>query len=745
MPRMMRKKKDNVSAAGETELSGTVESVVYRNEANDYAVIELATEDGRLLTAVGILPYIGEGEEVRLFGGWTHHAEYGEQFAVSAFEKQLPTEASAILRYLSAKNVKGIGPVTALKIVNRFGDDTFDVIENHPDFLTDIPGISPKKAAAISESFREVSGIRSLMMFCRNHIGSSSITRIYQKWGTGAVGIIQKNPYILCTEVEQIGFDRADAIAASLGFERSNPLRLSAGIDYVLRFNAGMNGHACLPYERLLDAAVATLECDRAALEAHIPKMVKEGKLLAYPVGDRTYLYSPGIGEDEGYVAQKLCLLDRYAPAVSASDIGRLIERLESEWGISYCREQREAIFRAFESGVMIVTGGPGTGKTTIVRALMRIFDLLGFKVGLAAPTGRAAKRMSETTNVEAKTIHRLLEVQKVSETKPVFGRDEANPLEENAVIIDEASMIDLPLMAALLRAVPRDGRVILIGDVSQLPSVGCGNVLSDLIESARFATVRLTEIFRQEKGSLIIENAHRINRGELPTLSKEALDFFLVARGSEESIPATILELVDERLPRKYGDDIRRTIQIITPSHRGRSGTENLNRLLAERMNPPTRRKKQLTFRDTVFREGDKVMQLRNNYELEWTRGSASGVGVFNGDIGYIAEVDPAEETMKVSFDERIVLYHKQEFEELEHAYAITVHKSQGSEYPVVIVPLYSCGQMLGTRNLLYTAVTRAKQMVVLVGRPDILADMVGNDRHTMRYTCLCDRLREG
>ncbi len=724
------------------ELAGTVESVVYQNKTNDYTVIELASDDGKLLTAVGAMPYVGEGEHVRLYGTWTHHSEYGEQFAVTAFEKELPSTASEILRYLSGRNVKGIGPVTALKIVNRYGDDTFDVIENHPEWLADIPGISPKKAADISESFREQTGIRSLMMFCKNHIGSASVSRIYQRWGPGAVGILQENPYVLCTELERIPFERADAIAEALGFDKNDPLRLGAGFLYVLRYNAQMNGHACLPSARLIEATAEELGADRGRLSELLPSLLEQGKLGSYTVQDTIYVYTPENGEDEAYVAEKLKVLDNVAVTVGTPDIERMIERLESEWSIAYCREQRQAIFEAFLRGVLIVTGGPGTGKTTVIRALMYLFDRFGFKVALAAPTGRAAKRMSEATAEEAKTIHRMLEMERVSETRPRFNRDESLPLDENVIIIDEASMIDLPLMAALLRAVKRGSRVILIGDVSQLPSVGCGNILSDLIASQRFATVSLSEIFRQEKDSLIITNAHRINAGELPLLSKTAVDFFFVARSLEEEIPETVANLIDERLPRRYGDEIREELQVITPSRKGRSGTENLNRILAGSMNPPSRRKKQIKFRDTVFREGDKVMQLRNNYELEWEKGSVNGVGVFNGDIGYIEEIDPSAEEMTVSYDGRRVVYHHEEFEELEHAYAITVHKSQGSEYPVVLVPLYACGSMLQTRNLLYTAVTRAKRMVLLVGRADILATMVKNNRQTVRYTCLRERL---
>ncbi len=491
-----------------------------------------------------------------------------------------------------------------------------------------------------------------------------------------------------------------------------------------------------------LAAAAQTLSLDEESVEAALEEEVRQGNAASHRIADREMIFSRTCEEAEQTVADRLSEISRGAVTFAHTDLVRLIDRMETEWGIQYAAMQRQAIGEALSSGVMIITGGPGTGKTTIIRALLRIFDILGFKTALAAPTGRAAKRMSEATVHEAKTVHRMLEMERTAEDVPRFRRDSENPLDEMAVIVDEASMIDLPLMASLVRAMRRGSRLILVGDADQLPSVGCGNVLSDLIASGAFPTVRLTEIFRQAEESLIVTNAHRINEGQMPLLDVKDADFFFLSRPQEESIVPTVVSLISQRLPKAYGADIRARIQVISPTRRGRAGTEQLNLALQAALNPPEKGKREVKAHGVVFRTGDRVMQIRNHYDLEWKKGDFEGMGVFNGDMGEIVKIDPEEETLSVSFDERIVKYEFSMLDELELAYAVTVHKSQGSEYPVVIMPLASAPPMLQTRNLLYTALTRAREKVILVGRREIVSQMVENDRQVLRYTGLQQRL---
>jgi len=723
-------------------VSGTVENVVYRNENNDYTVLEIATPENELITAVGIIPVTCEGEKLILRGAWSYHKDFGKQFGFEEYEKSLPSDEEGIIRYLSSGAIKGVGPATALRIVNRFRADSFDVIENHPEWLADIQGITMKKAAAISSAFREQAGLRDIMMLCKDYIATSEATRAYKRLGAGAASIIKENPYVLCDEEYGISFKKIDAFAKTLSFPPLDPIRILSAAKYLLSYNAATHGHTCLPMSILTKETSELVEADIAVIQEMLLDFCKDGSLSSYSKDGVNFVMTNEIFEAEEYISERLLELDLGASSFSRADVGLLVEKLELRLGIEYARMQKEAIYEALRNGVMILTGGPGTGKTTVVKALIEIFDSLGMKCALAAPTGRAAKRLSETTAREAKTVHRMLEMEITRERKSRFGRDERHPLDERVVIVDETSMMDLSLTAALLRAMKRGSRLILIGDADQLPSVGAGNVFADLIASEKIKIVRLTDIFRQSGESLIVTNAHRINRGEEPLLNVTDNDFFFVNREFEGDIKGTISSLITERLPKRYGAHIKNEIQVITPSKKGSGGVEVLNLELQARINPPAKFKKEKLSHGTVFREGDRVMQTVNNYDIEWEKNGYVGNGIFNGDIGVIDSINNTESTMTVRFDDKTVQYDFDLLEDLELAYAITVHKSLGSEYPVVIIPSYRCAPMLMTRNLLYTAVTRAKRMVIVVGRRDIPKKMVDNDREILRYTTLKERI---
>ena len=728
---------------GIEKLEGSVEQIVFCNEDNGYTVCDMALEDD-IVTVCGIMPMLCEGDRLCVYGKWVHSAKYGRQFSVEQYERVMPADIASMLRYLSSRAIKGIGPKTAAKIIEEFGEDSFDVIENHPEWLANIKGISTKVALAASESFKEQAGIRSAMMFFREYFGAATTVRIYKKWGSSSVDIAKKNPYRLCNEIEGIGFERADALANSLGLQNDNFDRIMSGLSYVLIKSASYNGHVCLPREKLCEAGAELLEVSAEEADRAISELIRMGRFKYVLQGEAQMIYLAEAYDEEKYVAEKLTLLDKMCATVDVSDIDRFIEREEAKAGIEYASLQKKAISDALRYGVMVLTGGPGTGKTTVVRALIHIFDSMGYEIALAAPTGRAAKRMSEATAMEAKTIHRLLEMSYDLEGRSVFNRNEFDLLDEQIIIVDEASMIDSALMCALLKAIKPGARLIIIGDSDQLPSVGAGNVLRDIIESGRFATVRLCEIFRQAQESLIVTNAHAINRGEMPNLAVKDKDFFFLRRDRDRDIAATVVDLCKNRLPRAYGNMARNGLQVICASRKGEAGTENLNVLLQQALNPRERGKSEHSFRERIFREGDRVMQTRNNYDIAWTReyDGKEGNGIFNGDIGIIESIEVAEREMTVIFDDRRVVYDFSLLEDLEHAYAITVHKSQGSEYPMVVMPMCSASQMLHTRNLFYTAVTRAQNMVILVGREDIIKEMVENNRRSMRYTGLCHRL---
>lgn len=723
---------------GLLSIEGSVEKIIYQNEENGYTVCEIFTPSDELFTLVGNMPYLSEGETISALGNWVNHATFGKQFKVEFYEKQLPATETAILKYLSSGAVRGIGKVTAQRIVSQFGADSFEVIEHNPQWLAEIPGISPKKAEQISASFAAQFGMRNVMMFCREYFGPTTAVRIYKKWGNGAVERIKQNPYILCGEIYGVGFEKADAIAKDLGIKKNAPERIAMGLKYVLMHNAASNGHSFLPLDKLCAVAKRLLSCEMNEIEDEAAALESRGEIVCVRHEGMKCAYLRDYYEAEKYTASKLCALDRAGKNLGEDNVLSLISMVERESNMEYAVLQKRAICQAASNGVFILTGGPGTGKTTVVRAIIRVFDAMGLRIALAAPTGRAAKRMSQSAGEEAKTIHRLLEMEYGAEDKLRFRKNENDQLEDDVIIIDEASMLDLMLTNALLKAIKPGARLILIGDVNQLPPVGAGHVFDDIIKSDRFATVELTHIFRQAQESLIVTNAHAVNHGEYMNLESKSGDFFFLPRQDDAQTAATIAELCKKRLPKSYGLTVFEGIQVITPSRKGDAGTEMLNSALQSAINPPARGKAEKKVRDFTLREGDKVMQIKNNYDIEWNKNGSQGFGIFNGDIGVIKKIDLSEELITVDFEDKICEYDYTMLDELELAYAITVHKSQGSEYPIVIMPLYRYTPKLLTRNLLYTAITRAQSIVILVGNGEVAKAMVDNNRQTKRYTGL-------
>lgn len=718
------------------ELRGNVEDVTFRREDNGFTVLELMSE-GELVTVVGVLPRINAGEELRLLGTWDHHPSFGRQFKAELCEHKLPATSADLLKYLSSGAVKGIGPVTAVKIVEAFGENTFDVLENDPVRLSKIKGISPAKAKNISAEFKAQFAVREVMIALeRFGMTYSECLGAYKAFGASSVETITRNPYLLCGELIGVGFERADQIAAALPEPPMESYRLFAGILHILRHNLS-NGHTCIPREKMYAPCYELLGSGMENTDAALNTLTAQRQIIAKTIEGREFLFLPNIYLAEKNAADRIAVILRFPPAGRAA-LDKDIEKVETARGIRYEDKQREAIVTAVKKGILILTGGPGTGKTTTINAILKLFESDGLDVTLAAPTGRAAKRMSEVTGREAKTIHRLLECEWDANDRAVFNRNARNPLSSNAVIVDELSMVDISLFSSLLEALPLGCRLVMVGDSDQLPPVGAGNVLHDLIASGLLPVVELKEIFRQAMESLIVMNAHRIVRGEMPELRRKDKDFFFIQRASAYEAAGLVGELCSKRLPAAYGYDAFRDIQVLCPSRKGEAGTKNLNKLLQERLNPPHKSKKEAVFRNGALREGDKVMQIKNNYDIVWTKGDENGAGVFNGDIGIVTRIDTAGQTMTIEFDEREVSYPFEEAAELELAYAVTVHKSQGNEFEAVVMPAVGVSGRLAYRNLLYTAVTRAKKLMVIVGARSQIQAMVENDRQTKRYSAL-------
>ncbi len=722
---------------GELYLDGVVEDIIYSNGENGYTVCTINC-GGEPITLVGIMPYIGEGETIRVQGDWQVHSTFGRQFRVDYFEKRLPTTVAAIKKYLASGAIKGIGPVTAERIVERFGEDTLDVIENNPRWLCDIRGISPKRADEIQRNYVEQFGMRNVMMFCNEFFGPALSVKIFKAYGSASIDIIKATPYRLCADIQGIGFEKADRVAMSVGIAPDSPDRADAGIVHTLNVAAMNGGHCYLPEHELIEAASRVLGVNEEVARAAAERLCTVERIKKFDIGEYKAYSLSELYSSEVYIAAKLQALSEFKFPFVLEGLDEQITVLEEKYGISYAPEQREAISFALTGGVTVITGGPGTGKTTVIKAILDICNILKFSCVLAAPTGRAAKRMFESSGKEAKTIHRMLEASISDNGHHHFQRDEENPIAQKVIIIDEMSMVDTNLMCALLKAVKLGSYLILIGDPDQLPPVGPGNCLNDIINSQKFNVVRLDKIFRQAEQSLIVVNAHAINRGEMPIINSRDNDFFFVEKRNTEEVKALLVAFVSERLPKRYNADPLEDIQVISCTRKGALGTYELNTLFQNVLNPKSNKKNEKKYGSVLFREGDKVMQIKNDYDLEWKRGAESGTGVFNGDIGRISEIDTRNETVTVDFEGRMTEYDFSQLDELEHAYAVTAHKSQGSEYRIVVIPSFDAPFPLMTRNLLYTAVTRAKDMVVIVGSSRSLSVMVGNDRIPVRHTAL-------
>lgn len=739
---------ENRQQTEDETINGYVDHIIYRNADNGYTVLVMICDEEEV-TCVGTFSDIAEGENIEAHGNYNDHPTYGRQFAVKSFEEKAPKDEMAIERYLGSGAIKGVGIALAARIVRHFKSDTFRIIEEEPERLAEVKGISERKAMEIADQVNAKRDLRQAMIFLQQYgISTTLAVKIYNTYGQEIYGILKENPYRMADDVDGVGFRTADEIASRVGIRTDSDFRIRSGIQYAL-LQASNEGHTYLPMPELTQRASNLLQIEPEYIEKHYMNLAMDRKIIMRQAGNTTQIYASSFFYMEANTATMLKQLNANFN-VPDIEIEERLRQIEKQTKMDLDEHQVEAVKEAVRNGLLVITGGPGTGKTTTINTIIRYFELEGMDIFLAAPTGRAAKRMSETTGFEARTIHRMLELNGGMEGNAGFEKNEQNPLETDVIIIDEMSMVDISLMYALLKAIAAGTRLILVGDVNQLPSVGPGSVLKDIIDSNEFHTVKLTKIFRQASTSDIIVNAHKINRGEPVSLDNKSMDFFFLKRYEADKIINVTLQLIKQKLPKFVGAS-EYDIQVLTPMRKGLLGVERLNGILQMYLNPADKRKREKEHGGTIFREGDKVMQTKNNYQLEWEIRSKyglcidKGTGIFNGDMGIIEEINDFAETMTVSFDEgRMVEYPYKLLDELELAYAVTIHKSQGSEYPVVVIPLLSGPRMLMNRNLLYTAVTRAKKCVTIVGNDITFNQMIENNSQLKRYSGLRDRLTE-
>ena len=736
-----------MNALGErVTVEGSVDAVIFQNEENGYTVLLLRVDgEDEPITVVGCIPCAAAGEGMTVTGVWVNHPVHGPQLSAESVERRLPQEEEDIVSYLSSGILKGIGPATAQRLVERFGADTLRVLEEEPERLRTIKGITAKKAMELSEAFRALTGLRQVMEFlARYDLPVYLAMAVQRTYGDNALQMLRDDPYILSRAQFGVDFAVADAIAISMGFSGDDPCRLRAAIEYELAHNAG-NGRVFLPREKLLAATAQLVDVDTDMVEAALDKLIDSFAVVEKPIANVRGCYLPRLYQAETFVAQRLLSMLR-APVEQLRQVDKTIDAIEKEQGVSYAPLQRQAVRMAAEGGVLLLTGGPGTGKTTSLRGIVALYRRMGLDVALLAPTGRAAKRLGEVTDCDAQTIHRALGMSYNDLTgQAAFKKNGSDPLEAHAVIVDEMSMVDLELMQALLEALRPGCRLVLVGDPDQLPSVGAGNVLGDLLRSTVVPTVSLTQVFRQAEQSAIIRNAHAVNMGQPPQLDSNQGDFFFLCRRSPDRLVQTVVELCRDRLPKNMNIPAEQ-IQVLSPTRKGACGTAALNRALQAALNPPSPQKRQKQWGDVTFRVGDRVMQTKNNYDVLWEKDDGTaGSGIFNGDVGVIQDIDSSGELIVLRFDDRTATYTADLLSQLDMAYAITVHKSQGSEYPAVILVSAPAAPSLMVRGVLYTAITRARRMLIMVGDDAVPARMAENDRQQRRYSGLRRRLKEG